>query len=412
MNRLFRRRDEEGVALITVIMLSMIATLFVTTTMYVAFHDQTSSAHNRSWGQALHVAESGVHEAIAYLQNSSGVVPSSTADRHHHRGHVPVPHRRPGAEPLPDRRGRHRRQRRRAPGQPPPARDHGAARLVQVRAVLAVGRDHQEQQPGLRRRLRRHLRRGLQQRLGARRRRTRRARPAARVGSGNVTAATGYIELDNNSVVEGDAWSGGYNSSGNGIDNGGSIGGDAKASSSTPGCPDDPSHTKYKITGGTVAGSATAWGTISSTVSRHQDPEHVHRRRPRARSIPSFTFNSANYPAATLHTYTFPTDYTAFNNYIAANKSNLSGHLLHHRWRLLVPGRPRRRDRDRRPHRDRHRRADRRSERHRRERHDRQAVVLASWYVRAGRPAARPTAATPATARSASRTTSRRARRA
>ena len=78
MNRLFRRRDERGMALITVIMLSMIATLFVTTTMYVAFHDQTSSAHNRSWGQALHVAESGVHEAIAYLQNTGGVVPSAT----------------------------------------------------------------------------------------------------------------------------------------------------------------------------------------------------------------------------------------------------------------------------------------------------------------------------------------------
>jgi len=78
MTRLLRRRDERGMALITVIMLTMIATLFVTTTMYVAFHDQTSSARNRSWGQALHVAESGVHEAIAYLQSTSGVVPSGT----------------------------------------------------------------------------------------------------------------------------------------------------------------------------------------------------------------------------------------------------------------------------------------------------------------------------------------------
>jgi hypothetical protein len=38
-----------------------------------------------------------------------------------------------------------------------------------------------------------------------------------------------------------------------------------------------------------------------------------------------FTFNSANYPAGTFHSYSFPTDYAAFNSYIAANKSALSG---------------------------------------------------------------------------------------
>src|SRR5512143_2787670 len=78
MNKLLASRDERGVALITAMLVAFVATMFVTTMMYVAFHDQTSSAHNRSWGQALHVAESGVHEAIAYLQNSSGVVPSTT----------------------------------------------------------------------------------------------------------------------------------------------------------------------------------------------------------------------------------------------------------------------------------------------------------------------------------------------
>lgn len=42
-------------------------------------------------------------------------------------------------------------------------------------------------------------------------------------------------------------------------------------------------------------------------------------------AIPSFTFNSANYPAGEVHTYAFPTDYAAFNTYIAANKTSLSG---------------------------------------------------------------------------------------
>ena len=78
MTRIFHKRDEQGIALITAIMVGFIATMFTLTMMYTAFHGQVTSAHNRSWGQALHVAESGVHEAVAYLQNSAGVVPSGT----------------------------------------------------------------------------------------------------------------------------------------------------------------------------------------------------------------------------------------------------------------------------------------------------------------------------------------------
>ena len=43
------------------------------------------------------------------------------------------------------------------------------------------------------------------------------------------------------------------------------------------------------------------------------------------KTIPTFSFNVANYPAGTVHEYTFPADYSAFNSYISANKSNLSG---------------------------------------------------------------------------------------
>ena len=41
--------------------------------------------------------------------------------------------------------------------------------------------------------------------------------------------------------------------------------------------------------------------------------------------MPAFSYNAANYPASTLHVYNFPTDYAAFNSYIAANSSSLSG---------------------------------------------------------------------------------------
>jgi hypothetical protein len=322
MNRFLRRRDERGVALITAIMLSMIATMFVITTMYVAFHDQTSSAHNRSWGQALHVAESGVHQAVAYLQNSSGVVPTSTqtgttAEGTYQYRIVAQSRNRYQIDAVGTvgNAGALQSSRRLRVTMAPPLSfryalfsssdvttknnnnvcgDVYAGTYVQVYNNDAV-------------------------RAG-----TSSSCPSGSSGSGNVTAATGYIQLDNNSVVEGTAWSGGYNSSGVAIDNGGSIGGDAKASSSTPGCTDDPAHAKYKISGGSVAGNATAWGTITSSVAGTKT-QSTCTQASESQSIPSYTFNAANYPTASFHSYSFPTDYAAFNNYINANRSNLSG---------------------------------------------------------------------------------------
>jgi hypothetical protein len=130
-------------------------------------------------------------------------------------------------------------------------------------------------------------------------------------------------------VVEGDAWAGGSDSNGQSISlNGGAtIGGLAKASSSTPGCSDDPQHAQYKIVNaGTISGTATAWGTISGSgiFSGSQSPMTC-TAAPATKTIPSFSFNPANYPAGTVHEYQFPTDYAAFNSYIATNKNNLSG---------------------------------------------------------------------------------------
>jgi hypothetical protein len=324
VNRLFRRRDEQGMALITVIMLSMIATLFVTTTMYVAFHDQTSSAHNRSWGQALHVAESGVHEAIAYLQNTSGVVPSTTqtgtsADGTYQYRIVAQTRNRYQIDAVGTvgSAGALQASRRLRITMAPPLSfkyalfsdsdvttknnnnvcgDVYARTYVQVYNGDAVRAATSSSCPS-----------------------------GGTVGSGNVTAATGYVGMDNNSVVEGTVWSGGYDSSGYGINSSGSIGGDAKASSSNPDClAIDPSYTQFKINGGTVAGNATAWGPISGTVIGTKT-QGLCTGASESKSIPTFLFNTANYPAATLHTYSFPGDYAAFNTYIAANKSNLSG---------------------------------------------------------------------------------------
>ncbi|MGZ6898312.1 MAG: DUF7305 domain-containing protein [Acidimicrobiia bacterium] len=324
MTRLFRRRDERGVALVTAIMVGFVATMLVVTTMFVAFHDQTSSARNRSWGQALHVAESGVHQAIAYLQNSSGVVPSGTVTGTTDVGTYQY-------RILAQSRNRYQidsvgtvgsasstqASRRLRVTMAPPLSfmyalfsesdvttknnnnvcgDIYATTYVQVYNGDAVRASTSPSCPS-----------------------------GSTVGSGNVTSATSYISMDNNSTIEGQAWSGGYNSSGYAISmsNGASIGNGAKASSATPGCTDDPSHSSYKIgSSGSVTGDATAWGTITSSVSGTKT-QNICTVASETKSIPQFTFNSANY--SSVRTYSFPADYASFNSYIAANKASLSG---------------------------------------------------------------------------------------
>ena len=324
MMHLLRRRDERGVALVTAIMVGFIGTMMTVTMMYVAFHDQTSSARNRSWGQALHVAESGVHQAVAYLQNSGGVVPTGTVTGTTQEGSYQY-------RIVAQSRNRYQidsvgtvgsasstqgSRRLRVTMAPPVSFKYALFSLSDVTTKNnnnvcgdIYANTYVEVYNG-------------DSVLAS----TSSSCPSGGTGgSGSVTAATGYISMSNNSTVEGDAWSGGYTGDdGISMSNGATIGGNAKASSSTPGCADDPSQLKYQISGGSIAGTATAWGSITSTVSGAQTPNTC-TAAAETKPIPTYSFNAANYPAASLHTYTFPADYAAFNTYIAANKTNLSG---------------------------------------------------------------------------------------
>jgi hypothetical protein len=323
MHRMFRRRDERGVALITAVMLGFIATLFISTTMYVAFHDQSSSAKNRSWGQALHVAESGVHQAIAYLQNSSGVVPTTTQTGTNGEGTYQY-------RIVAQNRNRYQID---AVGTVGTSGSLSATRRLRVTmapplsfkyALFSLSDVTTKNNNNVCGDIYATTYVEVSNNDAVRAASSPSCPSGGTGGDGSVTAATGYVTMGNNSIVEGSVWSGGYTSSGVSISNGGSIGGDAKASSSTPGCTDDASHLKYKITGGTVGGNATAWGTITSTVTGTKS-QNTCTQASESKSIPTFTFNAANYPTATYHAYSFPADYAAFNSYIAANKNNLSG---------------------------------------------------------------------------------------
>ncbi len=336
MTNLLQRQDERGVALVSAIMVGFVASMLVSSMMYVAFHDQTSSARNRSSGQALHVAESGVHQAIAYLQNSSGVVPSSstscggapsatvcgTTNEGSYQYRVVAQSRNryqidsvgtvgTAASTMASRRLR-------VTMAPPISFKYALFSLSDVTTKnnnVVCGdiwaNTYVEVYNG-------------DSVLAS----TNSACPSGgSIGSGNVAAATSYISMSNNSTIQGDAWSGGYDTSGYGISmsNGAAIGANAKASSSTSLCADDPSHARYKIgTSGSVAGTATAWGTITSPVTGTSSPNTC-TDAPGTKLMPTVSWNAANYPAGTVHEYTFPTDYAAFNTYIAANQSNLSG---------------------------------------------------------------------------------------
>jgi hypothetical protein len=144
-------------------------------------------------------------------------------------------------------------------------------------------------------------------------------------GGGSVTAATGSVKLQNGSYVAGDAWSGGADSSGNGVSmgNNSEIGGLVKATSSTPGCADDPTHLKYKVSnGGSIGGGVTSWGaltgggSIAGTVTTF-----VCATAPQPKEIPEFTFNAANY-SGTVQTFASP---ALFNTYLDTHRTNLSG---------------------------------------------------------------------------------------
>src|SRR6201981_3827918 len=73
MNWLARRTgEEEGVALIiAVVLMGVVATLAVLM-LTVGVHTDQASARGRNWVQALHVAESGVDQAMAKIQNAAG----------------------------------------------------------------------------------------------------------------------------------------------------------------------------------------------------------------------------------------------------------------------------------------------------------------------------------------------------
>jgi hypothetical protein len=319
-------QSEQGIAMITAVLVMFVISLLVATMMYTNFHNATATAKNRSWGQSIHVAESGVQQAIAVLQSTGGVAPAgtvtgTTADGSYQYQVTRKPRNRYQIDAtgtvgtVASLQGM---RRLRVTMAPPASFSYALFSLSDVTTknnnlvcgdIWANTYVTVYQNDSV---------------LSA----DNSSCPDGSAGTGSVTAATGSIELQHNSRVDGDAWSGGNDSSGNAITlaGGASVGGFAKASSSAPGCTDDPSHSLYSVmSSGSITGTVTTWGANTGTgPAGARFPLTCTAAAP-TKTIPPFSFNPANYPPGTVHQYSFPTDYTAFNTYIATNRANLSG---------------------------------------------------------------------------------------
>jgi Tfp pilus assembly protein PilE len=320
------RRGEQGFAMVTMLIVMVVVSMLVVVMLTTQDHTTTATARNRSWGAAVHVAESGVHEAIAYLQSTNGVPPTGVQQGTTAEGTwqyrvtaLPRNHYQIDAVGSVGQTAALAASRRlRVLLAPPTSFRYALFSLSDVTtknnnvvcgdvwantyvtvyqgdSVLAAGA------------------------AGC---------PAGAIGSGHVTAATGWVELQGSSSVDGNIWSGGYDSAGTAVTvgNKGRVGGTIKASSSTPACADDPSHARYKVVNdGTASSSITTWGSISGGGTSGTRNALTCSTAAAAAQMPTFAWNPANYPAATLHTYTFPADYSAFNAYVAANQGGLQG---------------------------------------------------------------------------------------
>jgi hypothetical protein len=143
--------------------------------------------------------------------------------------------------------------------------------------------------------------------------------------TGAVNAATGWVVLDNNSVVDGDVVAGGYDPATDrsiDVSTGASIGGKATAASTVPSCADDPTQLHYNINVvGSIGGATKAWGTKTGGGPTGTLTTGVCVAAPATKTMPTFTYNPANYDPAPVEFATV----ASFNTWLAVNKTNLSG---------------------------------------------------------------------------------------
>ena len=312
-------REESGFAMIVAVVLLGVMGTLMALVLSIGSHTTFATAKGRSWVQALHVAEAGVHQAIAKLEETNGGF-TGTFTGATEEGNFTVT-----VTPQPRKRFRID-----SSGVVEPGQGLGATRKLRVTlappssflyAMLSntsiatkgndvIDGDVWSNQNVL-----------LEQN---------------NVVTGSVTAATGWLATKSGVSIEGDVWTGGYDP--NNLDRavhlaaGGVIDGNVKASVTAPTC--DPGLTdRYKVRvegSATIVGNVTSWGpktgsgTVQGTISQQCTTS------PPTKPLPTFTYSADNYDPATHHEFgtadtPSATAVSDFQNHIIPEKSAMSG---------------------------------------------------------------------------------------
>lgn len=313
------RRDESGVAMVIMVMLSSVIATLAVLMLTVGLHVDRSTARSRHFTQTLHVAESGIEEAIARIQEDKGAVTATSFSGSTDEGVYDVTITklarnrytvevvgfvRQGGFLETDRRVRVTLE--------PPVSFEKA--LFSYTTVETKNNDIIEGDVWANHNVILAL---------------------DTLVTGSAIAATGYIRLHGGAQVDGDAWSGGFNADTKyavAIDNNAAVGGDVTASVTTVGCSgSDNSNYKIRLnSGGVIGGNVTTWGPLiegSGTVFG-TTTLNTCTQAPPTQELPPFTFAEENYDSVTYFGTPSSASATAvvdFQNYIDALGKNIQG---------------------------------------------------------------------------------------
>jgi hypothetical protein len=307
------QRNESGIAMITAIMVTTIVAGLTTVALSNSSHSDRTSQRGRNWTVALQTADSGVQRTLAYMQ-ATGATPGPTTGATADGTYVV------NVTAL----GRNRYQ---IDSTGTVGAGAGLATSRSVRVVIGPPKsfnyalfsnnDVDTKNNNY-----------VQGDVWANGNVTVEQNDTV---DGSATSATGWIAVNHNGTITGDAVSGGYDpSTGYAINLGGgsTIGGTAKAESTSPGCADDPTHLHYSVyVGGSISGAVTAWGSKLGGGSTGTFSSGVCLAAPAPKTIPTFTYNAANYNPTPVEF----SDPSSFNAWLSAgNKNNLSGTYFVH----------------------------------------------------------------------------------
>jgi hypothetical protein len=319
------RGEESGIAMIVAVVLLGVMGTLMALVLTVSTHTNFATGHGRSWVQALHVGEAGVNQAIAQLQATGGAFSGNfTGSTEEGNFSVTVTHQArnrfqiDATGTVGTGAGLTATRKIRVSMAPPTAFKYALFSNTTVDTKnndLIVGDIWANQNVIV---------------------------DQGDTITGSVTAATGYVQVNNGGVVTGDAWSGGFNpSTGQAIylSTSATIGGTAKASVTAPTDPitcgnESQSNYKVRLDGGAhIAGDVKTWGT--NTGSGTVGPpgavtSNICTAAPATEPMPVYTYSPSNYDSSSLHefgTATAPsaTAVSDFQDYVAAHKTNFSG---------------------------------------------------------------------------------------